>query len=138
MKISQPVKVILGILTIWVLIYPFLFGALWFVYLVSFASANYQYNPGHFYQPPLFFFFIGVFICSAFLQVGLQAFYIVHNILNKTGSDVVRATLGVLTFILPCLALPAYFFIYISPRTPPAWALASTINQVQASDITPS
>ena len=119
-------KIILGILTAWVVIYPIIFFLAWIVMVFSFASqANQNIS-----EPnglallvfPVFF----IIICSAFLQIGLEVFYIVHTIINKVGWDVLRAILGVGLVFFPFVAMPVYYFIYILPETPPRWAQIST------------
>jgi len=126
MKINMPMKIILGILTAWVVIYPIIFFLAWIVMVFSFASQANQNTS----EPnglallvfPVFF----IIICSAFLQIGLEIFYIVHIILNKVGGDFLRALLGVGLVFFPFIAMPVYYFIYILPEIPPKWAQIST------------
>jgi hypothetical protein len=126
---NKALKIIIGLLTAWVVVVPFLtFGAYFgFIFsIISQASQTPYYEPTF---PPLLFLIMIIILCSSFLQVGLQGFYIVHNIVNKTGSDVLRAVLGLGIFFLPFIALPVYYFIYILPKTAPNWALAPTTGQ---------
>jgi hypothetical protein len=128
-------KVILGLVTTSVVICPFMAIALWFWFLTSYQNQILQsmrypgtlptYAPWIFGFPLLFFLSIG-------LLVVLQGFYIVHNIVNKVGSDVIRAILGLGTFFLPVIALPIYYCIYILPKTPPVWALTQAPVQLMA------
>ncbi len=132
MRLSKAVKIIIGLLTAWVVITPFIFFGLWFFFVFSVGSMenSSQLNP---YLNPAFFsaFFIPflLVICTSFLQIGLQAFYLVHIILNKSGGDVLRSVLGVGVLILAVIALPVYYFIFILPENPPQWALAVRTDQ---------
>ncbi len=129
MRLSKPIKIIIGLLTAWVMIYPFFFIGIWFYSIFSMSTMDYQYLPDFSTFSTTFLPIFFVVMCSSFLQLGLQAFYIVHIIINKTGGDVLRAVLGVGMFLLAILAMPVYYFIFILPDNPPQWALASSIGQ---------
>jgi hypothetical protein len=135
---NNALKIIIGLLTAWVVIFPFLAFLAYFGFifsLISQASQNPYYEPAF---PPVFLLIMIFIMCSGFLQVFLQGFYIVHDIVNKTGSDVLRAVLGLGIFFLPFIALPVYYFIYILPKTPPNWALTPTAGQSIAPAQSPS
>ncbi|MBN1922364.1 MAG: hypothetical protein JW892_14040 [Anaerolineae bacterium] len=123
MKLSKLLKVLVGVLTAWVVIGPLLLGGLWlFMFpLMMLSSQNYG-EPG-----PFFFMFFGIFMftvmLTAFMRWGVSIFYLTHVILNREGNDAARVLLGVGTFFLPVIAMPFYFFLYIWPEQPPAWAL---------------
>jgi len=123
MKLSKLLKVLVGVLTAWVVIAPLLLGGLWFFMLPFMALANQNYgDPG-----PIFFMLFGIFMfvamLTAFLRSGMGIFYLTHVILNREGNDTARVLLGVGAFFLPFIAMPFYFFLYIWPEQPPAWAL---------------
>jgi hypothetical protein len=133
MKISLPVKIIIGLLTAWVVIAPFLYIIMWFSYIFSFSTTEYltpsevQTYVNDFATKfiPIFF----LIICSSVLSIGLHAFYITHIILNKAGADVYRVIFGIGIIFLAFLAMPIYYFIYVLPHNPPQWALADTAKQ---------
>jgi hypothetical protein len=125
-KISMPIKIILGILTAWVVIYPIIFILAWIILSISLASQPNQYSSAPYWLGFLGFPIFLLIICSAFLQIGLKAFYLVHIIVNKSGGDVTRAILGVGLLFFSSVAMPVYYFIYILPETPPKWAQIST------------
>ncbi len=132
MKLNKPLKIIIGLLTAWVVIAPFLYIAIWFTFVFGMASFENQarVNPNLFPAFTAAFFIPFILImCSSIVQLGLQAFYIVHIILNKTGGDVIRAVLGVGMFILAIIAMPVYYFVFILPENPPQWALAASPSQ---------
>jgi hypothetical protein len=121
-----PAKIILGIFTALLVIFPLLSFAIWFGLIFSIASQGYYGYATPDTIPSSFVWFFPatlLMVCFAFLQVILQGFYIVHNIVNNKGSVVIRAILGLGTFFLPYIAMPIYYFIYILPKTTPKWAL---------------
>jgi hypothetical protein len=59
----------------------------------------------------------------AVVQLALQVFYLVHVIQNDRASKVLRVLCGVGAFFMPYFAMPAYYFIYLWPDSPPAWAM---------------
>lgn len=126
MRISKPIKLLLGFLSAWVVMAPLIGIATWFGFMfLMIATSESQAAPENVILPAVFLPFFLLIMCTSFLQVGLSAFYITHIILNKTGNDVLRVALGILVFFFPYVAMPIYFFIYIWPENPPAWALTS-------------
>ncbi|OGO29061.1 MAG: hypothetical protein A2136_09315 [Chloroflexi bacterium RBG_16_54_11] len=131
MRLSKPVKVIIGVFTAWELISPFLYFALWFFFMSSiFYSAETNTPPEDYIFPIFFLPFMFLIFCNSFLQLGLRFFYLSHIILNKTANDIIRVVLGISIFIFSPIAMPIYYFIFIWPEKPPTWALAT--NPVQA------
>ncbi|MDH3943625.1 MAG: hypothetical protein OEV06_06000 [Anaerolineae bacterium] len=63
-----------------------------------------------------------------FLQFGLMIFYIAHIVKNKPAAELLLIILAVGTYIMPYLAMPVYYFIYIWPDDPPDWALAPPVS----------
>lgn len=124
MKISTPLKVLLGLITAWLLIYPFLFFATWLTFIVGISTVESQSSsaPGIF--PIIAAGIFLILICSAFVQVGLQLFYIIHIALNKSANDIVRILFIIGLFFFAYIAMPIYYLVYILPDTPPRWALA--------------
>jgi hypothetical protein len=129
MQISKPVKIIIGLFTAWIILSPFLFLGAWLIFVISLAVTPGQSQP----NPNVLAWLIlpGIFliICTSILHLGLQAFYLVHIILNNAGVEVVRVILGLGMILLPYLAMPVYYFIYILPDRPPAWALGTNAEQ---------
>jgi hypothetical protein len=58
----------------------------------------------------------------------LTGVYIVHLIKNNAALELYRILLALGIVFAPILAMPLYFFIYIWPDTPPAWALEPTYS----------
>jgi hypothetical protein len=135
MRISKPIKILLGLLTAWVALLPLIFIAVWFstMFLII-GSVEYLTAPENIVVPVIFFPTFILIMCSSFLQLGLTAFYLAHVILNKTGNDILRVVLGIFVFIFPYIAMPVYYFIYILPKYPPSWALAVSPGQMVSVD----
>jgi hypothetical protein len=122
MKLNKTAKIIVGLATGSYLLLPILFIVVWITALVSAAAGTNQAEP-----PPIFFailFSMFPLICLVnLLHFGVQIFYIIHIIKNKTGNETYRVLSGIGMFILPWLAAPIYFFIYVWPDDAPEWAL---------------
>jgi len=137
MKLNKFWKIAVGLLTAWVTIYPF---ALFFIAFLPIFFGIFSGTSGA--EPPPEFFF-GIFaifpilILSAFLQFGLTIFYISHVILNENGEDIIRILLAITNFIIPFVGLPAYYLIYILPKTPPRWALKEQYRNFPTSSSDP-
>jgi hypothetical protein len=124
MRLSKPVKILVGLASVWIVIFPILFMALWVIGVFGIEmSARGSYNSA---PSPLFgLCFLAIFPLQClyiFLQIGTSAFYLVHVIKNDTAIEVVRVILGVGVFYMPFLAMPIYFLIYIWPDETPQWA----------------
>ncbi|HUI88254.1 MAG TPA: hypothetical protein VLX61_05970 [Anaerolineales bacterium] len=129
MNLNRTWKIVIGLGSLWVIAYPFVFVAFMFAMMgsVIVASGNANEPPPAFMLPFLSFFFIvfPLIFFSSFLQLGLSGFYLAHIIKNKLASDVVRIIFGIGAFYMPIIAMPFYYFVYIWPDTPPQWALES-------------
>ncbi len=123
MKMHVAAKIILGLLTAWVILVPALLAGLWFAFSLSVAFSE-SITPSN-GTPYISFFFLMLFIyaCTAFLSIGMKGFYLVHDIVNRNGSNILRALLGLGIVFLPVIGMPFYYFTYIVPDNPPAWAL---------------
>lgn len=123
MKINQPLKIILGVGTLWVMGYHLLsFVSSWAMLLSirfpALGSAGFS---------PLSSSFSNMMVLGAITTAvgyALVTFYLLHVIKNTAASEVVRIILGVGIFYLPAIAMPVYYYLYILCDRPPAWALA--------------
>jgi hypothetical protein len=129
MPISKPVKVIIGLFTAWIVLSPILFLGACVLFAVILIATPGQPQPQSDAFGWLIFPFILLAICTSFLHLGLQAFYLVHIILNKAGADAIRVIFAFGMLFLPYLAMPIYFLIYVVPDHTPAWALAKNPEQ---------
>jgi len=128
MTLSKPVKILVGIMTIWYTLYLFLtivgivllFGYV-FVALLTGGEAVASLR-GLLTQILSFEIMLPVHFCSLFLEVGLLVFYLVHTIKNTKANDSMRIVLGLGHLFLPFVAMPIYYYLYIWRENPPEWA----------------
>ena len=127
MKLNGSWKIVIGLGSLWVIGYPFVVVAFFFAASgsIALAAGNGSETPPALMLPFLSFFFIlfPLMFMSGLLQMGLSGFYLAHVIKNKAASDVLRIIFGVGVFYLPFIAMPFYYFVYVWPDSPPAWAL---------------
>lgn len=129
MKLNKPWKIVVGILSLWVVLYPFVVVAAMFAFMLPTmmtldSNTSADVFPATFVGGFMIFWFL--MMCSSFLQMGISIFYLVHIIKNKTGSELLRILCGIGAFFMPTLALPFYYFAFIWPDNPPDWALEKT------------
>jgi hypothetical protein len=130
MTISKPVKLLLGISTIWYAIYllltitglAILFGYV-FVALLTGGESIADLR-ALLLQILSLEIMLPIHFCSLFLEVGLLIFYLVHTIKNTKASDSMRIVLGLGHLFLPFVAMPIYYYLYIWRDNPPEWASA--------------
>jgi len=120
--LSNRFKVLVGVLTLIVMLFPVGLFLLWGI-TVSQAMRGPSYDiPFQFFDVvfPVAFFMMCLF---TLIMYGLTAFYVTHAIRNERGSHLVRILALLAVFFLPYLGMPFYYILYILiPRTP-AWAL---------------
>lgn len=128
MPMSRNVKYLVGLATAWTALYPFLFLAVWFVTFAGFVfgaaigdDAAAPLMTGFF---PLFFALFPLHFLTILLSLGLMAFYVVHVIRNTNADETVRIILALGIFMLPFIAMPVYYYLYLWLENPPAWAAA--------------
>ncbi len=124
MQLNKPIKILIGLGTLWIVLYPILFIAVWLTMFIPFIlSANNTETSTPFFMGPFFALF-PLQCFTILLQFGLMAFYLIHVIKNTKASETIRIILGIGSFFLPYIALPVYYYLFIWRETPPAWAQA--------------
>ena len=132
MQLTKLWKIIVGIATGWVVLYPLLFFAVWLLMFGSMVGlpliAQSMDDPAAmptFMMAPfgLFFLIFPLHILTISLFMGLMVFYLVHLIKNRAGSETIRIILGVGNFFMPYISMPIYYYAFIWRDTPPDWAL---------------
>lgn len=126
MKTGRPAKITLGILTGVYVLLPLAFFAVWFTIFGPILLAAGQGKPEpspEMLQSFLFLLFIVLVCLFNLMYYGLIIYYLAHLVKNRSGSEVWRIVLGAGFLILPWLALPVYYLVYILPEQPPDWAL---------------
>lgn len=119
MNISKPVKILIGFLTAFAILFPFVVVPgfmMAFVFGSGFFFSNHSFA-GPFEMQRTMFPFMMVFypliMCFSLVQLGLQIFYLIHEIKNKALNDTYRILFAIGTFFLPYVAMPIYFFAYL-------------------------
>jgi hypothetical protein len=124
MRLSKPIKILVGLGTAWLTIYPFLFLEVWLTMVLGMVFMSGSSNDSQpFFLIPFFAIFPLHFL-TIFLQFFLDVFYLIHVIKNTTASETLRIILGVGPFFLSFIAMPIYYYLYIWRDQPPDWAIA--------------
>jgi len=121
--ISKPIKVLVGLLTLLVVLFPFALFLLWglmvFPMFMGGSSGDFPFQAFD-----MVFALALPLMCSFALALyGLTAFYVAHAIKNQVGSEVVRIVALLAVFFLPYLGMPFYYIVYILMTKPPSWAM---------------
>ena len=124
MNLSKPLKITIGILTLFAILFPFVIvPAFWFLSIFNLGflgmDAPSTANSEEALKAMLpFFGFFAVMIAYSFTHLGLQIFYIIHQIKNKVLSETNRILFVLGIFFLPYVAMPIYFILHIWKDTP--------------------
>ncbi len=134
MKISKPLKVIIGLFTIFVAIFPFVIGPAFVMFFMlnsgfPFFNPQSTFDPEAFGRifPMIFMVFYPAMMCFSFLQFSLQVFYIIHVIKNRQLTDLLRVLFALGAFFMPFIAMPIYFIAYFWKDNP----LDSVAQQIE-------
>lgn len=134
MTISKPVRILIGIMTVWYAIYLILtlIGILILVGVVFVALMQGGESISNLRQLLRQILsldmMLPIHLCSLLLEVGLLVFYLVHTIKNTKASDAMRIVLGLGHIFLPFVAMPVYYYLYIWKDNPPEWAATRKIE----------
>ncbi len=132
MNISKPAKIIIGILTVFAVLFPFIMPV--FVMFLIFSAGFPFLDPQSLANPhefskifmPVMLIFYPTIMCFSLVQLGLQIFYLIHVIKNRVLTDTLRILFAIGTFLLPYIAMPIYFIVYLwndkpqEPKSQPA------------------
>jgi len=119
MKISKPVKILIGVLTLLVVLMPFVIMPAVMMFLVfgaGFPFLDSQAMPSPYEVEallPVMMVFYPLMMCNTLAQLGLQVFYVIHEIKNKALTDTLRILFVLGNFFLPYVAMPIYFIAYL-------------------------
>jgi hypothetical protein len=126
MNISKPNKILIGLATLWYVIYPIIFiGGMFLSMSVMplLATRNNSSNPGGpFMMFPFFGMIFPLHFCTIFIGMGLMVIYLIHVIKNTKADETIRIILGIGCFFMPFIAMPIYYYLYIWLENPPEWA----------------
>jgi hypothetical protein len=138
MRLSKPVRILVGIATFWYAFYLLLtilgivvfFG---YVFVTLMVGDETVANLPRLFRDILSLeFMVPIHVCSLSLEVGLLIFYLIHTIKNMKASDALRIALGLGHVFLPFVAMPIYYYLYIWRENPPEWA---TVNRSKTNQL---
>ena len=115
MTLTKPIKILIGILTLLIIVMPFiLIPLVWgFSMLTGLVLAAQPERVEVPLMVVVMFFAMPLFMLYPFVQLALQVFYIIHEVKNKFLTDTPRILFILGSFFLPFIALPAYFIMHI-------------------------
>jgi hypothetical protein len=113
---SKTVKILLGIATLWPIMYMFLFLAFFLYMFTTFAVA--AHHPHAAGPPDMYFLIFPVHILTIFWIFALTAIYVVNIFKNDRVSKETKALWAVVIFLGNMLAMPVYWYLFIW-REPP-------------------
>ena len=123
MTLSNGAKVIVGVLTVCVALFPLAFIFIWMISFFPFIAAPSASDfPFDVFDAVSAFMFPAMCLISL-MSYGLMAFYVAHAVKNTQVSDAIRVVAILLVFLFPYLGMPAYYILFILLGTPPSWAL---------------
>ena len=120
MNVSRPVKILIGFLTAFTVLFPFVIAPA-FMMLFMFGFGSPFFDPRSFTDPsdiyrtmfPMMMVFYPVMMCFSLANLGLQIFYVIHEIKNKSLNDTYRILFAIGIFLLPYVAMPIYFIAFL-------------------------
>jgi len=132
MVLRKPVKILVGVGTAWIILYPILFIAGWFLMVTGFMFGESTELP--YFLPTLFPLIFPLHCLTILIQFALMGFYLYHVIKNTTASEVLRVILGIGTFFMPYIAMPIYYYLYIWREDPLDWSVAQPAEPAEADE----
>jgi hypothetical protein len=109
MRIKKPLAIVIGLFTIWPIIYLLLF----MVFFVVTALTIFQQSSQHQAGPGFFPYIVIPHVGTMLLMFALIAFYIVHVFKNAALKDDRRVLWAVVLFMGLPFAAPVYWWLFI-------------------------
>jgi hypothetical protein len=109
MRIKKPLAILIGLFTIWPIIYLLLF----MVFFVVMAFTIFQHAPQHQSGPGFFPYIVIPHVGTMLLMFALMAFYIVHVFKNAALKDDRRVLWAVVLFMGLPFSAPVYWWLFI-------------------------
>ncbi len=131
MVLSKPTKILLGIGTAWLAIFPAVFVVAWMLMSIGMmvipVLLRDRFSPAVLLLLiiPFALVFLLEFATIA-LQMFLLVFYLIHIIKNTVAPESLRIIFGVGNFFMPFVSMPIYYYLFIWLDRPPDWALNPT------------
>ena len=110
---SRGVTVVLGLLTLWPLLYGGLFMAIFIFMWASFASGGND-------QPAYFFYILPLHCFTMLVLIALTGIYVFHAFKTDRIAPEQRVLWVVILFFGNMLAFPVYWYLFLWRRPPAA------------------
>lgn len=110
---SKPIKLILGLATLWPLVYMFIFMAFWFYMVLGIASQSEERT-----SASIPTWFVAIFVMHGITMLvifALLVIYIVNVFRNDRVAKDKKALWAVVLFLGNMIAMPIYWYLYIWP-----------------------
>jgi hypothetical protein len=117
MELGRPAKILVGALSLWPLVYMFVFIAFMFgmVFFIDQAASNGSHQQG---PPAAFMLLFAVHMGTILMMFGLIAFYMVYLFKSDRVAQDKKALWAVVLFLGGMIAMPVFFYLYIWPDAP--------------------
>jgi len=115
MPLSRPLKVAIGMLTAWPLVYMFVFiafiaGTMFWIGVMAPGDGSHSSGP-----PVAFLALMAGHLATTMLMLGLTAFYIVFLFKTDRVPQDKKALWAVVLFLGNIIAMPVFFYLYVWP-----------------------
>jgi hypothetical protein len=118
MTLSKPVKVAVGVLTVWPIVHLCLFmAAFGFMMFTVIANAPRGAPPPDGFEAWFLLVFV-LHFATALLTMGLLVFYIVHLFKTDLVANDRKVLWALVLFMGGPIAMPVYFWLYLWRATP--------------------
>lgn len=115
MTLTKPIKILVGILTLLIILVPFvIIPLMWGFFMLTGLMLAAQ--PEQVEVPLAFvvmFFAMPLLMLYPFVQLAMQVVYVIHEVKNKTLTDTARILFLLGTYFMPYIGLPVYFIMHI-------------------------
>jgi hypothetical protein len=113
---KKSTKVLLGLATLWPVVYMFVFIGFFFLMFATFANAHSTHS-----EPPIWFIIIfPLHFLTILWSFGLIGIYIYHVFKTAAVAQDKKALWAVVIFLGNMVAMPIYFYLYIWKGPAPA------------------
>ena len=106
---TKPAKVLLGVATLWPIVYTFIFIAFFFS-AFFWAPGNPETGTG---MPPAMAVFFALHLLTMLFILALTVFYIVNIFRNERVEKDKKALWAIVIFMGNAIAMPIYWYLYI-------------------------
>lgn len=122
LSLSKPIKLLVGALTLWPILYMFVFFA--FIAASVFSMPRSGGTAGHSGGPPVeFMLLFAAHLGTMLMMFGLIAFYIVYLFKTDRVAQDKKALWATVIFFGNLVAMPVFFYLYVWPDE---WPRAAT------------